>query len=44
MLSQVFLNHQDPLLGGSDVNDQLQRLKLYESQLMRMQNTNNSVI
>ena len=31
-------------MGGSDVNDQLQRLKLYESQLMRMQNTNNSVI
>ena len=44
MLSQVFLNHQDPLLGGSDVNEQLQRLKLYESQLMRMQNANNSAI
>ena len=44
MLNQVFLNHQDPLLGGSDVNEQLQRLKLYESQLMRMQNANNSAI
>jgi len=43
MLNQVFLNNQDPLLGGPEIGDHLQRLKLYESQLMRMQN-NTSVI
>lgn len=43
MFNQVFLNNQDPLLSGPEIGDHLQRLKLYESQLMRMQN-NTSVI
>ena len=37
MLNQVFLGGSDPLLGTGNINDQLQRLRNYETELMRMQ-------
>lgn len=37
-VNQVFLGNPDPLL-ASDITDQLQRVKAYESQLMQLQKT-----
>lgn len=37
-VNQVFLGNSDPLL-ASDITDQLQRVKAYESQLMQLQKT-----
>lgn len=37
-MNQVFLGNPDPLL-ASDITDQLQRVKAYESQLMQLQKT-----
>ena len=37
-VNQVLLGNQDPLL-ASDITDQLQRVKAYESQLMQLQKT-----
>lgn len=36
-VNQVFLGNPDPLLTSSDITDQLQRLKSYESQLVQLQ-------
>lgn len=37
-VNQVFLGNPNPLL-ASDITDQLQRVKAYESQLMQLQKT-----
>lgn len=39
-VNQVFLGNSDPLLSNTDISDQLQRLKTYEAQLLKLQNAN----
>lgn len=39
-VNQVFLGNSDPLLSNTDITDQLQRLKSYEAQLLKLQNAN----
>ena len=39
-INQVFLGNSDPLLSNVDITDQLQRLKNYEAQLLKLQNVN----
>lgn len=39
-VNQVFLGNSDPLLSNTDITDQLQRLKNYEAQLLKLQNVN----
>lgn len=36
-VNQVFLGNSDPLLSNTDITDQLQRLKAYEAQLLKLQ-------
>lgn len=38
-VNQVFLGNSDPLLSTSDISEQLKRLKTYESQLLKLQNS-----
>lgn len=35
-VNQVFLGNSDPLLMGTDINSELQRLKQYEARLMQL--------
>lgn len=39
-VNQVFLGNSDPLLSNTDISDQLQRLKSYEAQLLKLQSAN----
>lgn len=38
-VNQVFLGNSDPLLPQSDLDNQIQRLKMYEEQLMKARNS-----
>lgn len=35
-VNQVFLGNADPLIAGTDINSELQRLRQYEAQLMKL--------